>query len=342
MARFDWPRFLRQHRIEYVTSGPNTSRNSLSTRCPWCGENDPSQHLGISLKNLGWGCLRNAAHRGKSNARLVQQLLRCSPAEAKRLVGGSEALAPSLSDFEASALALRGLTENNVSTAVPGPLKLLPEFKPLLNGSPFSQPFLAYLKNRGYRDQQIGWLAKHYQLLYAIKGLYAQRIILPIYDRYGDLLSWTARTIKPDTQPRYRTLTVRGDDGSPVAKLAANNTLLGLPLLYSAENPRVLVLVEGPFDALKLTAFGYPFGVYAAALFGLNVYQAQVAEIQELAQRFDKVCLLVDEDAEFQRLRLLSALAGVNCQALKMPKGSDDPGALTGEQATQFALEILG
>lgn len=339
--RFDWPRFLRQHRIEYVTNGPNVSRGNIAIKCPFCGENDPSQHLGIRLTGAGWGCLRNAAHRGKSNARLVRQLLHCSAEEASRLVGGSEALAPTLDDFEDSAAALRKLDDIAWEQQPQRKLQLLPEFKPLLNGSPFAKPFLAYLKERGYRDAQIQWLAKNYGLQYAVKGLYAYRIIIPIYDRYGDLLSWTARTIRPDEQPRYRTLRMQGVDDAPVAKLAANNTILGLPLLWSAERAKALVLVEGPFDALKLTAFGYPFGVYATALFGLNVYPAQVAEIQELASRFDRVCLLIDEDAELQRLRLLGALSGVNCKVLKMPPGTDDPGALTGEQVTALALQII-
>lgn len=339
MARFDWPRFLRQHRIEYVTSGPNTSAGSISCKCPFCGENDPSQHLGISLNGAGWGCLRNAAHRGKSPIRLIRQLLHCSVQEAQRLVGGTAPLAPSLSAFEASALALRGLDSKTAPAPLQTALRLLPEFKPLLNDSPLAAPFWAYLRERDYRDAQIRWLAKNYGLYYAIKGLYAQRIVIPIYDRYGDLLSWTARTIRADAQPRYRTLRMQGE--APVAKVAANNTLLGLPLLWPAENPRALVLVEGPFDALKLTAFGYPFGVYATALFGLNVYPSQVVEVQELASRFGKVCLLLDEDAEFQRLRILSALSGVRCQVLKMPQGTDDPGALSGEAATRLALEIL-
>lgn len=337
--RFDWPRFLRQHRIEYVTSGSNVAAGNWNVRCPFCGENDPSQHLGISLKGAGWGCLRNTAHRGKSPVRLIRQLLHCSAEEAQRLVGSTAVLAPSLGAFEASALALRGLDHKAAPAPLQTALRLLPEFKPLLNDSPLSRPFLAYLRARGYRDAQIRWLAKNYQLYYATSGLYAQRTIIPIYDRYGDLLSWTARTIRADAQPRYRTLRMQGEE--PTARVAANNTLLGLPLLWSAENPRALVLVEGPFDALKLTAFGYPFGVYATALFGLNVYPSQVAEVQELALRFGKVCLLLDEDAEFQRLRLLSTLSGVRVQVLKMPKDTDDPGALSGEQATRLALEIL-
>src|ERR1035437_2439259 len=341
MARFDWPAFLRQNRIEFVTSGPNTARDHVSIRCPWCGESDPSQHLGIHLKFGVWGCLRNAAHRGKSPVRLIQQLLRCSEAEAKRIVGGAEATAPTLSSFETSVAALRGIM-TTLQLEPETDLHFPKEFKPLLNGSPLAQPFIGYLESRGYRTAQIKWLVQNYGLHYATRGLYDHRIIIPIYDRFGDLLSWTARTISSETQPRYRTLRMKSDDEGPVAKLAANNTVLGLPVLYGADNPRALVIVEGPFDALKVTAFGQGLGVYATSLFGLNVYPAQVAELQQLASRFDRFYLLIDEDAELQRLKLLQTLSAVRCIVLKMPVGADDPGALSGGQVVQLALDLQG
>ena len=343
MTRFDWPRFLRQHRIDYVTSGPNNARGNLNLKCPWCGEADPSEHLGVNIKFGYWGCLRNSAHRGKSPVRLVQKLINCSEAEARRLVGG-DAVAPSRDDFAASFAALQ--KQSGVAPILEQrPLQFPKEFKPLLNGSPLAQPFISYLEERGYRTKQIEWLADEYKLHYAIKGPFAYRIIIPIHDRYGELLSWTARTIRQDESTRYKTLRVTPDErdlDAPIACLAANNTILGLPVLWSADNPKALLLVEGPFDALKVTAFGQTLGVYAASLFGLNVYPAQVAEVQELASRFEACYLLIDEDAELQRLRLLQALGPVGVKALKIPPNSDDPGAMSGAQVVDLALSLLG
>src|ERR1035437_6333703 len=183
MSRFNWPSFLRQNRIEFVTSGPNTKHVWVNIKHPFCGEGDPSEHMGCAPQ--GWrGCLRNAAHRGKSPIRLIRQLLRCSEAEAKRIVGGAEATAPTLSSFEASVAALRG----SATTLQPEPeadLRFPKEFKPLSNGSPLAQPFIGYLESRGYRTAQIKWLAQSYSLHYATRGLYAHRIITPIYDRHG-------------------------------------------------------------------------------------------------------------------------------------------------------------
>lgn len=344
MARFDWLPFLKQHNIEFVTSGPNFARsNAANIRCPFCGEGDPSQHMGLSNKGW-WGCLRNSSHRGGSPPWLIQRLLGCSIQEARRIAGVADKLAPTHDDFAKSFAALKasaGVAEPSRNREV---LSLPREFKPLLNGSPFAEPFLEYLRQRGYRAAQVQWLAKNYNLHYATKGLYAYRIIIPIYDRYGELLSWTARSIVGDVQPRYRTLWMEAPaewPDAPVAKLAANNTILGLPVLWGADNPRVLVIAEGPFDALKVTAFGHTIGFYAAALFGLNVYPSQMAEIQELSRRFPKIYLLLDEDATLQRLRLLNQLSGINCQALRMPPGSDDPGALPGAEIVKMALDLV-
>lgn len=342
--RFDWIAFLKRHRIEYVTDGPNFSKKMLcNIRCAYCGDSDPSQHMGLSSQGW-WGCLRNSAHRGKSPHVLVQKLLGCSVEEAKRITGVQEALAPTQDELALSFAALKASVEEPTEKRRPRRLELLPEFKPLMNGSPFAEPFIEYLRDRDFRRPQIEWLAKNYDLRYATRGPYAYRIIVPIYDRYGALLTWTARSIRPDAHLRYKTLRASPDEDNPdapVALAADKETVLGLPLLYAARDPRALVLVEGPFDALKITAFGWGLGVYAAALFGLNVSQDQVAEVLELSRRFERVYLLLDAGAELQRLRLASVLSVVSPTILSVPDGYDDPGDMTPEATAKFALEIL-
>lgn len=345
MAKFDWPRFLRQHNIEFVTQGPNTARHHVSIRCPWCGESDPSQHMGISLRGLGWGCLRNSAHRGKSIQRLVQRLLGCSPEEARRVAGVAEALTPTGDDLANSFALLKQRLGVQAPARSRGELKLPDEFKPLLNGSPFAGGFVEYLRGRGYRDAQIKWLAENYKLHYATRGAFAYRLIIPVYDRYGSLMTWTGRAIQSEMSPRYKTLRMSAegpDDTGPVARIAANETILGLPVLWEAPNPKALVLSEGPLDGIKLTAFGHKMGLYGAALFGLNAYASQVADILDLSRRFERTYLLLDADAELHRLRLLTQLAAARPTVLKMPEGSDDPGAMTGGEVVSLAMNLVG
>lgn len=343
MSRFDWISFLKQHRIPYVTDGPNFSKKmTANLRCPFCGDADPSEHMGVSAQGW-WGCLRNGAHRGKSPHVLIQKLLGCSIEEAKRLAGTTEKVAPTTDEWAQSFEILKRMS--GVSPITPAKhLKLLPEFKPLLNGSPFATTFIDYLKDRGFRAPQIAWLAENYHLQYAIRGPYAYRLIVPIYDRYGTLLTWTARSIQPDDALRYKTLRVGGDtsDGrGPVALAADKETVLGLPVLYATSTPKVLVLVEGPFDALKITAFGRALGVYGAALFGLNVSPSQVSEVLELSRRFEKVYLLLDKGAELHRLRLATTLSAASPSIISVGDAYEDPGAMDGKAVTELALRLL-
>lgn len=344
VAKFDWIGFFKRHNINYVTGGPNFSRKMRANiRCPFCGDADPSEHLGVSAAGW-WGCLRNAAHRGKSPHFLIQKLLGCSSEEARRIVGVKEESAPTRDDLAESFAALKRAVGGVPTKSRPKKLEFPSEFKPLLNGSPFAEPFLEYLEERGFRGPQITWLAKNYDLHYARRGRYAYRLVVPVYDRYGRLLTWTARSIRQDATLRYDTLRSSGDpsDGrGPVALAPDKETVLGLPVLYAAQNPKVLVLVEGPFDALKITAFGRGLGVYAAALFGLNVSESQVAEILELSQRFERTYLLLDKGAELHKLRLASELPLATLGILSLGDTAEDPGAMSGGAVTTLALRLV-
>ena len=82
----DWIRLFEANNIPWVSRGPNTKRGEVSIKCPWCGEDDPSEHLGISLDKENWGCLRSIRHRGRRPYALVQALLGCSYAQARIIV----------------------------------------------------------------------------------------------------------------------------------------------------------------------------------------------------------------------------------------------------------------
>ena len=47
---------LIQKKIPYVTTGPNVARGHFAIKCPFCGEADPSEHLGIEESTGRWGC----------------------------------------------------------------------------------------------------------------------------------------------------------------------------------------------------------------------------------------------------------------------------------------------
>src|ERR1044072_5073781 len=105
--RFDWIAFLRRNNIYYTMKGPNASRGRVNIKGPFCGQDDPSEHLGIKLNGNGWSCWRNGAHKGPSSETLVAALLRCGATEARQIVEGEQsATLPSDGDLGSSLRAL--------------------------------------------------------------------------------------------------------------------------------------------------------------------------------------------------------------------------------------------
>ncbi len=154
---FDWVKFLEFNNIEYITRGPNLARQNLGIQCPFCGEEDPSAHMGISLLGHGWSCWRNKSHSGRQPHRLIQKLLGCSWQEANALVGDGGIEIPSEENFLNSIKTLLGpATGAEVSQ---GTLTLPKEFKPLhgqLRG--LGRHPVNYLIGRGYQPDDIDLL----------------------------------------------------------------------------------------------------------------------------------------------------------------------------------------
>lgn len=313
---FDWFGFLEQHGIYYTTVGPNASPGRVNIKCPFCAD-DPSEHMGISLNGKGWSCWRAASHSGRDQARLVAYLVGCGLEEARRIMGGAAAL-PIDTDWLAEARAKLGVVSEE--TSPPKSIELLEEFKPLDNGSPLGRPFRSYLEERGYRGNSLSRLIQMYDLHYATRGKFAYRVIIPVYDRWRELWTWTGRAINSDAELRYKT----------PKKLeqvrAAKQALLGLPMLWRCPNPKTLVVCEGPFDAMWVTTYGASMGVYATCLFGLSLAPEQINLLEELRSRFARIVILLDDGAHFQAFKMASLGLGFDVQRLS--PGVKDPATL--------------
>lgn len=335
LAVFDWQRFFRQQGVSFVTRGPNTGSGQISIRCPWCGPSDQSNHLSISLRGDGYRCWRNPrAHAGRARWRLISALLNCSPEEARRLAGEETAPTPKDEDLSVQLAKLLGPPLAPL-IQISGPLKLPPEFKPLRGPQGLGAPFWSYLEDRGLASP---WVCETYGLHYAITGRYRYRIIIPVYAPDGQLMTWTARSIVPREPVRYKALPNRppfDDYDGPLARKAPGALLLGLPFLTQVANPRMLIVCEGPFDAIKVSALGRTAGVYGTCLFGLDISESQALLIERLAARFQRVVILLDPDAATLNLRIKEA---VTCAVAfgRMPQGVEDPGAFTRTTFNEF------
>lgn len=308
----NWIEFLDDNHISYVTRGPNTRKGEVSVRCPFCGEEDPSEHMGIVLEREAWGCHRNQAHRGKAPAKLIQALLGCSWAQAGLVVAQYGAADPETLD---QALASLGtLLAPKTPTAPPEQLRLAPEFR-LIQPTGSTSRFWHYLGRRGFHNPT--GVAETYGLSCCLTGRWKDRIIIPVYQNKV-LIAWTGRALQtPVSAPRYLSTSE-----------AIKTTIFNLDDLYYGGN--VLFITEGPFDAIKVDYYGYPHGAYATALFGTSVTTDQIALLREVSKNFKKVVVLMDPEAIETSFSIAEWLP--DSIIGNLPAGVEDPGALTKEQ----------
>ena len=317
--RFDWLRFCSGHNISYVTAGPNTAKSHISIRCPWCGSADPSQHMGLSLdlRRPAWGCLRDPRHRGVDPARLVARLLAVSEPQARALVVA--AATPPTEEFEAAVDALR---QENVQPLYrpPAAVQMPRQFHPVCRGA-YGVRFVEYLdRERGFGADAVD-VAAHYGLYYCLVGDFAWRLLFPITNSGGVLVGWTGRDIRPNATLRYRT-----SDG-----------MGGMLLQFPAEGRRILVVCEGPLDALKLDWFGREHGVRAVAIMGLGLSRGRMAVVELLRQQTNVMWIAYDADAE---ARALSDADMLNACVLRLPAGRKDPAEMTPYQVKMLLRSI--
>lgn len=320
----NWVQLFEDNNIEYVTRGPNTKHGEVSIRCPFCAEEDPSQHLGINLNTNAWGCLRNARHRGMSTPWLIAALLGCSNHQAKLVlrqydVGDPEALPDPATLFEPTGEALNGAEPRSS-----GPLTLPGDFKTIENRR-LVKPYWDYLVRRGFEHP--GSMIKHFGLKCALLGRWKGRLIIPLWGGHhrNNLLGWTARAIgKTVNAPRYLS------SGEEIKQ-----TVFNYPNLKRTGG-RLLTVVEGPMDALKLDYFGKQYGCRATCLFGANMTEAQADCINRLCYEFDHVAVMLDPDAVEQGFDVRNWLIHRNVSMQQVPEGAEDPGAMSGRQVHDY------
>lgn len=320
--QFGWLRFCTEYRIPFVTRGPNVGRNNIGIRCPYCGNADPSEHLGLSLdiKNPAWGCLRNPQHRGRDPRRLVQTLLRCGYQQALSIVKTHNTAVPD--DFDA----LAGNITTSPREQKPSEELFFPKaFKPLASAeSKYAEQFLNYVAgNRGF-GKDAAAVCEQYQLHYALTGEQAWRIIIPIHDGDGVLQNWTGRAIHETAILRYKNAS---DSGKGL--LFNENLCRSLPFRI-----RTLFVVEGPWDCIKVDFYAHTYHCACVAILGTSITEEQLARLA-LLDIADKICILMDPEAFNINFLIESTLSGISRVPISLgwlPNTVEDPGALTPKQ----------
>ena len=324
---FDWLAFFNEHNILYTTTGPNVSKGRAAIKCPFCGPNDPSEHLVVNLYGGNWWCWRRRSeHKGRSPEWLIQNLIHCSFDQARVISGG---VAISEDFFNQVQALLNPNAQEHVLTN--RELQFPKEFKPF-SGLPSSRPFARYMTKRGFDAQRITTVfTKRYGLRYATSGAFSGRIIFPV--RHGGrLIGWTGRAVTGrNVTVRYKALTTDAErakeEGISPALAPINHHLLWFDRLMKADTDTVC-LTEGPFDALKVEELGRNLGVSATCFFTSAPTEQQVGLLHQLLPRFKKRYLIPDRDAVHFALQTMQKLSALGVEVKMLPDGIKDPALL--------------
>lgn len=317
---FNWVQFLDSNHIHYATSGPNVSRGHVAVHCPFCGSADHSQHMSLNLKHGGWNCWRNDNHSGKSPVYLVQALIGCTRERAQSIVGEAVFLPD---DFLGTVHALISPQRAPVRK----PIILPPDFKPF-DGRPSSRRYVEYLHGRSYTDKQIERMTARYGLHYASSGRFKGRVIFPVTFE-GKLMTYTGRTIYPDTELRYKTLSYDPELEEVPAVGPISDYLLFFDQLVANKNDcDTLIYCEGPFDALKVSVLGRPYGITATCFFTSSPSQGQIDLAGDLVSIYRRRYLLLDQGTLATALRTQMDMSTLVHRVLTLPKAFKDPGLL--------------
>ncbi len=289
----DVERFLSDHRIPYATSGSNVSRGWIGLNCCYCSDN--SGHLGIHLNTGAVSCWKCGKHR------LLPTLARLS--------GMPESDTLVLMKRYETGIQRHHVDERKASAQV----VTLPAFN-------WTGRATDYLLDRHIQPFHI----KEYGLQYGGNvGEWAFRIIIPVVSG-GQVVSATGRTICKTVEPRYYNLPIER------SVVDIKHTFLGMDKCLKRDH---VVLVEGPFDAIK----GGP-GVISG--FGSSLKRQQLL----MLTRFKKVTLLFDSDATGRRkARILAEQLqrlGIDTETVFLDDGGKDLGDLTHSEVCNVRAEL--
>ena len=328
---FSWQRVCDRYGIEYVVQGPNTAKGNISIHCPFCGNSDHSEHLGLSLDSTVWGCWRDSSHRGKSPVRLIRALLRCSIEEARRISGVDVREDTESFDSIDPTKIFDEIKEQKKSHLLCRPSN----FRDLDDSFNASKRFRRYLLDRGFGKDEIWGLIEDYDLQYCVTGVWSERLIIPIHYQ-GRLVTWTGRDIRSYSKLRYRTLSpTKDDEEGNIAVENIKHVLFDYDLL-KYEGGKILFITEGPMDAINFGFKCRDYPVQVTCLFSMTISEEQVLLLASLKDKFDKIVVLLDSKEIGAAMKMESDLRFLGVKAMFLPEHIEDPGSMTRKEVCEI------
>lgn len=270
-------KLLKKYNLPYKVSGAG---KEVMLNCLF--HDDTKQKLSINTKTGMWQCW--VCREAGSFRDLIKRISHLKKTTINPL------------DYKGEYSKTPANTANNTDIVISWP----EGYEPLevLDGDPVS-----YIHNRGISDEQI----RYYHLGACLSGRYRGRIIVPVFNKREQLVSFIARDFTGKLKPKV--LTPSSLEGRHGIKDYIFN-------LHRAATTGHLLIGEGVFDAISL-------GTRGVCLFGKAATPIQIAKL--LNEKPKRITICLDPDAQLEANILANQLIG-HCPDVRiaaLPENTD-------------------
>ena len=280
-------------------SGKATARNNYAYHCPFCNHHKPKLEVNLTENREGknpWHCWACDA-RGTTIYNLFKQLKTdvSKFTELKSLVKTSKSIKET-QVVSSVILPTEFISLNNVDTS-----------------DIMARHALAYLKNRHVSKYDI----IKYNIGYCKEGLYKNMIILPTYDKDGNINYYTARSFEKEPYVKYR-------NPSSSRDVIPNEHLINWNV--------PVILCEGLFDAMAIKRNAIP-------LLGKNIQSSLMKKI--VTSVVDKIYIALDRDAIKQALKFCEKLMAEGKEVYLVDLQDKDPSEMGFKNFTKLIQKTV-
>jgi hypothetical protein len=190
------------------------------------------------------------------------------------------------------------------------------------------RPALTYLESRGFANPRR--TIDLYDLRIQFRGNWSKRILIPFRDAQGDIWTWTGRTWDNRLHPKYLM------DGEKIAGMVYQPRLAR----------RIVIICEGPIDALKIAVATENEDISAIALSGKSINASKLLMLRQLCGN-SLVVFAPDNDvtvgeAYSLKSQLAMALESVHKGIMRLPQGYKDPGEMPLSKIPAWIRDFIG
>lgn len=268
---------LKKHNVPFRQHGEHhhASHGWASVDCPYCSPNSNRFRLGFEISTGRTNCW---ACGSKNRTKALSTICKITYGDAEKLWSGIARLP----------------IERPIHT---GELEIPNQVYSMLEAHKM------YLKGRGLKPNVI-------ENIWGVRGIglgshLSWRLFIPIHDKYEEMVSWTTRSINPNSKSRY------------ISAKSEQEAIPHKDILYGAHLARqTIIIVEGPLDA-------WAIGPGAVATCGLSYSRSQLREMEQYTNKI--ICFDVSREAQDKAYMLCSQLSLFpgTTQNIVLESGSD-------------------